>query len=463
MSKRSAGQKLLFYDLEGQGARLQLMALAAKHRPSLDAKLSAEDEFRFVHHDLLRRGDLVVVEGHPARTKSGELSIVPHSVRLAAPCLHQLPEPETFTNPESRQRKRHVDLLVNNRVKQTFAMRSKIIKFIRNFLDQRDFLEVETPVLCSMVGGANALPFVTRSEALDTSLFLRVAPELHLKQLVIGGLERVYEIGKCFRNEGIDATHNPEFTTCEFYMAWANHQDLLNLTETMLYDLVKEVAGSPKVIVDVAGRGEVEVDFTPPYRVISIPERLREAVHPLTLPDLNAHMSAPELLKICQELGAVVSPPHTTARLVDKLIGHLIEPDLGQPTFLVDHPHIMSPLAKHHPTKEGMTARFELFVAGKEICNAYSELNDPTEQRARFQAQAEARKLGDGEAQVADEPFCESLEYGLPPTAGWGIGIERLVMLLSRTHHIRDVQLFSVVKDRKSTTDTEKPRQDGLS
>lgn len=449
MSKRRSGQKLVFYDLEGQGGHLQLMALANKHQPTPGGKLTAEEEFRFVHHDLLRRGDLVVVDGYPTRTKSGELSIVPRSVQLASPCLHQLPEPNSFTNPESRQRKRHVDLLVNGHVKNTFMLRSKVIKFIRSFLDQRDFLEVETPVLCSMVGGANALPFATRSEALDAPLFLRIAPELHLKQLVVGGLERVYEIGKCFRNEGIDATHNPEFTTCEFYMAWANYQDLLTLTETMLYDLAREVGGSPKVTLDVAGRGEVEIDFTPPFRVISIPDRLREAVHPLPLPDLNSHDSAPALLEICKRLGVDAPAPHTTARLVDKLIGHFIEPDLMQPTFLVDHPHIMSPLAKQHPTKEGMTARFELFVAGKEVCNSYTELNDPTEQRARFQAQAEARKLGDGEAQMVDEPFCEALEYGLPPTAGWGIGIDRLVMFLSRTHHIRDVQLFSVVKENK--------------
>ncbi|KAK4531845.1 hypothetical protein CCYA_CCYA09G2702 [Cyanidiococcus yangmingshanensis] len=448
-SRRLSGARLFFYDIFADGAKVQVMA---------DARLDTTGNFTRVHA-MLRRGDIIGVRGYPGRTKTGELSIFPVECRLLSPCLHMLPKPhQMLSDPETRFRQRYLDLIVNREVRPIFELRASVIRFIRKFLDERGFLEVETPMMNPVAGGANARPFVTYHNELGVNMYLRVAPELYLKQLVIGGLDRVYELGRNFRNEGIDLTHNPEFTACEFYAAYLDYNDLMDLTEALLSLMVKELTGHLKIKYHPDGRNmpehAVEIDFTPPFKRISVMDSLRDAL-PQELqtlfPDseqLGSEESRRNLQMLCERIGVVCTPPLTEARLLDKLFGELVEPKCISPTFVCDHPEIMSPLAKWHRNRAGLTERFELFVNGRELCNAYTELNDPMVQRERFKLSQRDADTGDSEAMAKDEDFCTALEYGLPPTAGWGIGIDRLIMLLADQSNIKEVLLFPAMRPR---------------
>ncbi|KAK9990639.1 hypothetical protein SO802_025624 [Lithocarpus litseifolius] len=469
MSKRSSSSKLFFYGLHGVAAKVQVMADASK------SDLNEEEFSRF--HSTVKRGDIAGVKGFPGKSKRGELSIFPRSFIVLSHCLRMMPRqkpkagsvsdnanlkkeeawvpgctrnPETYVlkDQETRYRQRYLDLMLNKEVRQIFKTRAQIIQYIRSFLDNRDFLEVETPMMNMIAGGASARPFVTYHNDLNMNLFMRIAPELHLKQLVVGELDRVYEIGKQFRNEGIDLTHNPEFTTCEFYMAFADYNDLMELTETMLCGMVKELTGGYKIKYHANGLDEdpIEIDFTPPFRRIDMIEELEKMAN-LNIPkDFSSDEANKYLKDVCTKYEIKCAPPETTARLLDKLVGHFLEETCTNPAFIINHPELMSPLAKWHRTKKGLTERFELFINKHELCNAYTELNDPVVQRQRFAEQLKDRQSGDDEAMALDETFCTALEYGLPPTGGWGLGIDRLTMLLTDSQNIKEVILFPAMK-----------------
>jgi lysyl-tRNA synthetase class 2 len=445
--KRSSGGALIFYDLKSEGAKLQLLCDKRSYHD-----LNAFDKI----HDVLRRGDIVGIKGYPARAKSkgAELSIIPNEIKLLSPCLHMLPtntgHHDGLRDQETRYRQRYLDLMMNDDARRTFITRTKIINYIRTFLNNRNFLEVETPMMNMIPGGAAAKPFVTFHNDLKMTLFMRIAPELFLKELVVGGLDRVYEIGKQFRNEGIDLTHNPEFTTCEFYMAYADYNDLMSMTEEMISGMVKEIRGSYKIQYHLNGVDEPgrEIDFTPPFKRISLIDGLLEYAGVKVPDDLESEETRQFLIKTCEQKGVVCNPPLTTTRLLDKLVGEFIEPKCINPTFIIDHPEVMSPLAKYHRSIKGRTERFELFVNTKEVCNAYTELNNPAVQRERFEQQAKDREKGDDEAQLIDNVFLTSLEYGLPPTGGWGMGIDRMTMFLVDHNNIKEVILFPAMKPR---------------
>lgn len=439
---RESGAKLIFYDLRGEGTKLQIMA-TAKHY---------HDETKFAEIiDKIRRGDIVGVEGTPTKTKKGELSIMPKRLQLLSPCLHMLPHLHFgLKDKETRFRQRYLDLMLNNRVRVIFETRSKIIAYVRRFLDELGFLEVETPMMNMIAGGATAKPFVTYHNELNMQLYMRIAPELYHKMLVVGGLDRVYEIGRQFRNEGIDLTHNPEFTTCEFYMAYADYNDLMVITETMLSGMVHSIHGTYKIKYHPDGPegDEVEIDFTPPFKRIPMLPALEKALN-TKFPspnDLTSDAGVKFLSDLCVKHNVECPAPRTAARLLDKLVGEFIEESCISPTYIIEHPQIMSPLAKWHRSIPGLTERFELFAMKKEICNAYTELNDPVVQRQRFEQQAKDKAAGDDEAQLVDENFCTALEYGLPPTAGWGLGIDRLTMFLTDCNNIKEVLLFPAMK-----------------
>lgn len=420
--------KATFFDLQDATGRVQVYARHEEGAAGAHELVAACDV-----------GDVVGVTGQVFRTRRGEISVSLASLELLAKSLRPLPEKwHGLKDVDLRYRQRYLDLLVNPEVRQTFVLRSRIISAIRGFLDARGFLEVETPVLQPVAGGAAARPFATHHNALDMDLYLRIALELHLKRLLVGGLERVYEIGRNFRNEGISTKHNPEFTMLELYQAYADYLDMMELTEELVATVARQVLGSPVV----SYRGAT-VDLSPPWRRVSLAEAVKEG----TGVDICHIRDDADAHAVAGTLGLKLGKPATPAVVIDKLL-ELIEGDLIQPVFLYDYPVAVSPLAKRHAGDGGLTYRFEAFVGGRELANAFSELCDPVDQRDRFEQQKAERARGDDEAHPMDEDFLAALEYGMPPTGGLGIGIDRLVMLLTGQTSIRDVILFPLMRPR---------------
>lgn len=398
---------------------------------------------------LLDIGDIIGVEGFTFKTRTGEISVHVEELTLLAKSLRPLPIPkevvdeagnkiiyDQFSDKELRYRKRYLDLIVNPEVREVFINRSKIISAIREFLDFYEFIEVETPILQPLYGGASARPFTTYHNSLDTTLYLRIADELYLKRLIIGGLNGVYEISKDFRNEGMDRIHNPEFTMLELYVPYKDYEWMMLFVEKMISSICLEVFGTTKFIYE-----KNEIDFKPPWKRISLIDSLNEK---LDINILNATFD--DLKKAALRFNVDVKNIESKAKLIDELFSETVQKEIIQPTFVKDYPLELSPLAKKHRSKEGLVERFEGFVCGKELCNAFSELNDPIDQRQRFEEQMKMREAGDEEAQQLDEDFLKALEYGMPPAAGLGIGIDRFVMLLTNQSSIRDVIFFPQMK-----------------
>ena len=423
MLKRVMG-KASFATIQDASARMQLYV-------TLDA-VGAEVMEAFKHYDL---GDIVGATGTLFKTKTGELSVHVKSVRLITKSIRPLPEKfHGLTDTEQRYRMRYVDLIVNPEVRNTFVVRSKIVQTMREFMVRHGYLEVETPMMHPIPGGAAARPFKTHHNALDMELYLRIAPELYLKRLVVGGFERVFEINRNFRNEGISVRHNPEFTMMEFYIAWRDYEHLMQFTEDMFRDIATKVLG--KTLVQYQG---VEIDFGKPFDRLSMVEAVKKHAPDLAGIDFN---DAPTLLKHIRANGENAKETDTIGTLQLKLFEAAAESKLIQPTFLVSYPAETSPLSRRNDKNPAVCDRFELFIAGREIANGFSELNDPEDQAERFMEQVRQKDAGDAEAMHYDADYVRALEYGLPPTAGEGIGIDRLVMLLTDSASIRDVILF---------------------
>ncbi|MBT9821746.1 lysine--tRNA ligase [Clostridium sp. MCC328] len=404
-----------------------------------------EDSYKdFKRMDI---GDIVGVKGFVFTTKMGEISVHAHSVTLLSKSLQILPEKyHGLTNTDTRYRQRYVDLIMNEDVKKTFVMRSKIISCIRRYLDDLGFLEVETPMLVANAGGAAARPFETHYNALDEDVKLRISLELYLKRLIVGGMERVYEIGRVFRNEGLDTRHNPEFTLMELYQAYTDYQGMMDLTEDMFRHIAKQICGSTTIPY-----ADVEIDLGKPFERLT----MIDAIKKYTGIDFNEITTTEEAKKLADEKGVHYEDRHVRGDIINLFFEEFVEEHLIQPTFITDHPIEISPLTKKKPGHPEQVERFELYIYAREMCNAYSELNDPIDQRERFKAQEAALAAGDDEANTTDEDFLNALEIGMPPTGGIGYGIDRLVMLFTNSPAIRDVLLFPTMKsldsDKKSS------------
>lgn len=415
--------KTCFMDLMDKSGRIQLYV-----------RKDAIGEENYALIKMMDIGDIVGVSGTVFRTHMGELSIKAVSLEMLSKSLRPLPEKwHGLKDIEMRYRQRYVDLIVNPEVRDTFVKRSQIIKSVREILDNRDFLEVETPIMHSIAGGAAARPFITYHNALDMQLYMRIAPELYLKRLIVGGMERVYELGRVFRNEGIDIKHNPEFTIVEIYQAFADYKDMMELTETIVSQTAQKVLGTMKITYE----GQ-EIDLTPPWNRMT----MIEAVAKYTGQDFTGVTDIEEARKMAAAINVPIEKTYGIGKIINACFEEHVEDKLIQPTFITGHPKEISPLAKSSMENPEITDRFEGFIYAREICNGFTELNDPIDQRERFVKQVEERKAGDDEAHMMDEDFVNALEYGLPPTGGLGIGIDRLVMFLTDSTSIRDVLFF---------------------
>jgi lysyl-tRNA synthetase class 2 len=425
MSKRSIG-KMSFLDIRDSSGKIQL---------SLRYDLLGQERYELLQDFDI--GDIIGAKGQLFRTRAGELTLEVSDFTMLCKSLRPLPEKwHGLADVEKRYRQRYLDLISNEESRSIFILRSKIVTAIRTFLDNQGYMEVETPVLQSRAGGALARPFVTHHHALDEDLYLRIAIELHLKRLVVGGFDKVYEIGRVFRNEGISIKHNPEFTLLESYQAYSDYNDIMRLVEEMFRHIAKEITGDTKLTYS----GDA-VDLGLPWQRID----LREAIKNHCGIDFEDYPDTASLGSRMAEMGMEIDPGKGRGRLVDELLSTYVEPKLIQPTFLLDYPVEMSPLAKKKRGNDRLVERFEGFVGGREVANAFTELNDPLEQRERFRQQLK-EQAGDEEGEIADEDFLQALEYGMPPTGGLGIGIDRLVMLLANQQSIREVILFPQLK-----------------
>ena len=441
MSKRGMG-KVSFCDLQDKSGRIQLYA----RRDEMDP-----DEYnRFKKYDI---GDIVGVEGTVFRTEKGEMSVRAKHITLLSKSLRPLPEKfHGLTDKEMRYRQRYVDLIMNPESKRNFEIRSKFVAYLRRYLDGLGFMEVETPVLSPIAGGANARPFITHHNAQDIDMYMRIATELHLKRLIVGGMERVYEVGRIFRNEGMDTKHNPEFTTCELYQAFTNLDGMMDILEGILSGAAKEILGT----YQVTWLGH-EIDLTPSWRRIT----MADAVKNVTGADFMACIGdADRGVELAKSVGVDMDGvAHTWGNALYETFDQKVEETLVQPTFITMYPVEVSPLAKRSPQQPALTERYEMFICGCEMGNAFSELNDPIDQYQRFKAQAEKRAQGDEEADMMDEDFVLALEYGMPPTGGLGFGIDRCSMMLCGTDSIRDVILFPTMKPLDAPKKAEKPAE----
>ncbi|MDF2447633.1 MAG: lysyl-tRNA synthetase [Bacteroidota bacterium] len=449
MSVRDMG-KAAFAVLQDSTERIQIYVRRDDICPDENDKIL----YDIVWKKLIDLGDIIGIEGYVFTTKTGETSIHVTSLKLLSKALKPLPVVKTdadgnafdeVTDPEFRYRQRYVDLIINPAVKKTFSQRTKIISSIRNFLNDHGALEVDTPVLQSIPGGAAARPFLTHHNALDMPLYLRIANELYLKRLIVGGFDWVYEFSRNFRNEGMDRTHNPEFTVLEFYVAYRDYFWMMNTTEKLLEKIAMDLHGTTDVVV-----GDKTISFAPPFKRITIMDAIKEH----TGIDVSK-MDEAELRTVCKQLYIEIDESMGKAKLIDTLFGEKCEGNYIQPTFITDYPVEMSPLTKKHRTEAGLVERFELMINGKEIANAYSELNDPIDQRERFEDQVKLMERGDDEAMFIDYDFLRALEYGMPPTAGIGFGIDRLCMLLTNQPSIQDVLLFPQMRPEKKAEEEE--------
>lgn len=452
MSRRIMG-KASFAELQDAEGKVQLYF-------NRDVICSGEDKslYNEVFKRLLDIGDIIGIEGELFKTQVGEISVQVQEFKVLTKSLRPLPIVKTdtegvvhdaFTDPEQRYRQRYLDLIVNPEVKEVFEKRTKVINSMRDFFNERGYLEVETPILQPIPGGAAARPFITHHNALNTQLYLRIANELYLKRLIVGGFDGVYEFAKDFRNEGMDRTHNPEFTVLEIYVAYKDYRWMMNFTEQLLEKVSNDVLGDTKAVF-----GENEINFKAPYARVPILEAIKEH----TGVDISG-MQEDELMGVCKKLGIEADESMGKGKLIDEIFGEKCEGHYIQPTFITDYPVEMSPLCKKHRDNSELTERFELMVNGKEVANAYTELNDPIDQLERFQEQLKLSEKGDDEAMFIDQDFVRALEYGMPPTSGMGIGIDRLVMFLTNNASIQDVLLFPQMKPEKKTvelTDSEK-------
>mgnify|MGYP000881581462 CR=1 FL=1 len=426
MSRRGHG-KVSFLDLQDSKGKIQLFV-----------RYNTVGEEAYKELSLYDIGDIIGVIGEVFKTKAGEISIRAKEIILMSKSLQVLPEKfHGLKDQDLRYRQRYVDLIVNPEVKETFILRTKMIKAIREYLDARDFLEVETPILSTIAGGANARPFVTHHNTLDIDMYLRIANELYLKRLIVGGFEKVYEMGRMFRNEGMSPKHNPEFTSIELYQAYADYEDMMELTENLVSYVAEKTLGTLKI--NYQGQ---EIDLTPPWKRIDMAEAVKE----YTGVDFSTIDTDEEAIAVAKGKGIEIKEGMTRGHIINEFFEEFCEQHLVQPTFITGHPVEVSPLAKRNPEDPRKTNRFEAFINTWEIANAFSELNDPIDQRQRFEEQVRQKSLGDDEAHPMDEDFINAIEVGLPPTGGLGIGIDRLVILLTNQASIRDVLLFPTMK-----------------